>query len=420
MARRRKTSVDVPSSARLTGWRGVDRRLFRHALARDEALVTELTGHEPTRPGRSLARAGVTAAAVVIQLVAIGSLAFGAWLSSRNFPGVGLLPGVVLLAFGALLLPRPPGLPRYATRLHPDDAPDLFAFVGRVAQEVGVRCPDLIVVDDRFAADGGTAGLLRRRYLRLGVPLLAALDPRQRAGLVAHQLAHFTNGDPLRGPVVGSVDRSMSALVALFEPRKDTTLRAFQDPAILKAQAGIGGVANTGTTVATVWYAELLLRPITAVLRWASVLGWYLLAVLAKPDVHRAEYHADAVAARVAGADAVLEVFDVLTLRESVLTVLRRHVRAADTDTPAPAQWRTVVRQVLDNAAAQLPQLRAAALPESTSPFADHPPLPHRARLLQTQPATEPALRFTDADCAAMDTDLADEYRRFARDLRNG
>ncbi|GAA3240556.1 M48 family metalloprotease [Dactylosporangium siamense] len=418
---RRRGRIDAPVPPRLTGWLWIDRKLLRQALRRDEALVTALAGLVPARPGWSFRRAGVTAVAVLVHLVALGALVFGGWLSTRDFPGVGLLPGVISLAFGALLLPRPASLPRYATRLRRADAPDLFSFVTAVAGAVGVRCPDLIVVDDRFAADGGTAGLLRRRHLRLGAPLLAALDGQQRAAVVAHQLAHFSNGDPLRGPVVGSVDRSMSALVELFEPRKDTTLRAFQDPAILKAKLGIGGGAgNAGTTVAAVWYAELLVRPFIAVLRWASVLGRFLLALLVKPDVHRAEYHADAVAARVAGTAAVLEVLDVMTLRESVLTVLRREVRAADGDTPDPPAWRAATRQVLEHSAARLPQLRAAALPASTSPFADHPPLALRVRLLRTQPTAEPALHFTEADCAAMDRELADEHRRFARDLRHG
>ncbi|WP_433089421.1 hypothetical protein ACQP1P_23325 [Dactylosporangium sp. CA-052675] len=385
-------------------------RATRRALARDERLAAQLAGHVPGPPGWGPARVVVTLMAILIQLAAFAALGCGAWLVVRDFPSITVLPGVVLLAFGALLLPRPAGLPRYSTRLDRADAPHLHAFVAGVAAAVGTRCPRIIVVDDSFEADGGTTGLLRRRYLRIGVPLFAVLTPLQRTALVAHQLAHFTNGDPLRSGPAGSVDRSLTALVALFEPRRDTSVRALQDPAILGAMAGAGGGPMRSGSVGSVWYAELVLSPVIAVLRWVAAGGRLLFASAARADVHRAEYRADAEAARVAGSAATLAMLDTLGLREPMVTVLRRHIRQAGDDRPDLTAWRALGDGVRAHAPAEPPL--------STSPFAGHPPLALRARLVRSRPALEPAL--PDAAGAGVDADLATEYRRLARDLRYG
>ncbi|MEU7866567.1 M48 family metallopeptidase [Dactylosporangium sp. NPDC049140] len=392
----------------VTGWAAVDRRLDQRAHARDDQLAAELAGHAAAPPGWSLARVVVTLAAALIQLTALAALGFGAWLCVRHFPSAGLLPGVVLLAFGAVLLPRPAGLSRYATRLDRAAAPHLFAFVDGIAAAVGVSSPRLIVLDDRFDADGGTTGLLRRRYLRLGVPLFAVLDPAQRAALVAHQLAHLTDGDPLRTGIAGSVDRSLTALVTLFEPRPETAIRPMQDPAIIKAIASAGGGARLSAAAADVWYAELLLRPVIAVLRWISAGGRLLVVGLARSDVHRAEYFADAEAARIAGTAAMRAVLDTLAQREAVLTVLRRHVRAGDDQHPDVAAWPELARQVRAHATGERP--------DSTSPLAGHPPIVHRVRLLESRPEVAVA----EAGQDGVDADLATEYRRLARDLRYG
>ncbi|MFI5907945.1 hypothetical protein [Dactylosporangium sp. NPDC051541] len=376
-----------------------------------ERLAAALAGRDLPPPGWGPARLVVAAVALLLHLTALAALAGGAWLVARDFPSFTILPGVVLLAFGVLLLPRPESLPRYSTRLDRTRAPHLFAFVAAVAGAAGVPVPHLIVVDDTFDADGGTTGLRRRRYLRLGLPLLAVLDAGQCTALVAHQLAHTTTGNPLRTGLTGSADRSLTALMALFEPGPDTALRALQDPAIVKAGMGTPPRAANGN-VADVWYAELLIRPVLAALRGLAAAGRRLLLTLAAPDVHRAEYRADAVAAGVAGTAATLELLDVLALRETVLTVLRRHIRAAADDRPDPPAWRTLAADARRHSAAALPALRAA------SPFADHPPLEYRTRLLRSRPAVAPMPEPPDP--AGVDADLAEQYRRMVRDLRFG
>src|SRR4029453_8715537 len=129
-----------------------------------------LAGRRPRRACRKvragpapsrIRRMAPAAVAGVVQLGAVAALVGGAWLCTVNFPGVALLPGVVLLAFGILTLPRPTPLPRGTVISARSAAPALHALVDRVAAELGVPRPHLIALDDRFAADSGFAGLLR-------------------------------------------------------------------------------------------------------------------------------------------------------------------------------------------------------------------------------------------------------------------
>src|SRR5689334_4256222 len=132
----------------IVGWRWLDVRLHRRARRQVRS------GPAPSR----LRRAATTAVALVVQAGAFATLACGAWLCTVRFPSVALLPGVVLLLFGVLTLPRPPALPRDAVAARRADMPALHALTDRVADALGVPRPHLVVLDDRFAADSGFAG----------------------------------------------------------------------------------------------------------------------------------------------------------------------------------------------------------------------------------------------------------------------
>ena len=77
------------------------------------------------------------------------------------------------------------------------DEPELFKFVTALCRAVGAPVPCRIQVDCEVnAAAGPNAGLgsLMRRDLRLviGMPLVAGMTLRQFAGVLAHELGHFS------------------------------------------------------------------------------------------------------------------------------------------------------------------------------------------------------------------------------------
>ena len=143
-------------------------------------------------------------------------------------------------------------------------------------------------------------GWRRRRVLTLGLPLFSALEPQERVALIAHELAHGRNGDSSRGLLVGSSLGGLVELYGLVAP-DSAEARGWE-------LGGFDGVLN-----AVFW---LLSRPVYLLL----LLQLHLLA----RDSQRAEYLADALAARVAGTPAEISLHEKLLLDSTFRSVIQR------------------------------------------------------------------------------------------------
>jgi hypothetical protein len=398
----------------IIGWRWLDMRLHRRA-------------HRHIRGGPAssrLRRAATAAFAVVVQVGAFATLLCGAWLCTVRFPSVALLPGAVLLLFGVLTLPRPAALPRDTVTARRDEMPALHALTDRIADALDVPRPHLVVLDDRFAADSGFAGFLRRRYLRIGAPLWAVLDPAQRTALVALELARFGGVDPSRAPLTGTVERTLTTMVAALEPAADKRMQTSRNNDVVKMISANPG-QRVGEEQASTNLAEDLVRPFIAILQGLFGLIRLGYATLLQPESFRAVLAADARAAAVAGTPEVRSVLATRLLTESVVTVLRRDARAGDRsgavrrDEPEAvvAGWPALAAAVVANNEASMPQLCDADVARAATPFAVTPPLGRRIEVLTDAPATLPP----DPEASARtDVELRPMYRRLVRDLRNG
>jgi Zn-dependent protease with chaperone function len=177
------------------------------------------------------------------------------------------------VAFSALLLRAlwlPIGPPA-GHRLQPEEAPALHALIERLRLEAGVPPLAGVVIDDSLNAAAASRpralGLLGERHdLVLGLPLLQLLDRDELAAVIAHEFGHFR----------GSHGR-LSAWV--YRLRRGWA-------GVAEAMARMGHGLN--------W---IVLRPF---FRWylPHFDAWSF--VLARED----EYAADAVSARLAGAEA--------------------------------------------------------------------------------------------------------------------
>ena len=112
---------------------------------------------------------------------------------------------VVILTFVALIRPlfgRMDGDERVRT-LTPQSDPLLYAFVQRIAVAVGAPIPSRIDVDTDVNASAGFRGGLfsasrGELVLTLGLSLIVGLNTRQFAGVLAHELGHFTQKSSIR------------------------------------------------------------------------------------------------------------------------------------------------------------------------------------------------------------------------------
>src|SRR5438034_377637 len=168
------------------------------SLIRSERLEPRLT------PAR-LAAYGV-AAFVFAGVVAMVALAVFLVVVAYYNAFVDVL-AFLLLATAWLMWPRLGKVPKEGgvTRT---EAPVLYRLADNVADAIGTRRVDVIVVDHGFNASWSVVGARRTHMLTLGLPLLTVLSPEQRVAIVAHEFAHGRNGDS--GPGCSS-DRQFAA-----------------------------------------------------------------------------------------------------------------------------------------------------------------------------------------------------------------
>ena len=143
----------------------------------------------------------------------IGVVGYGLYLHATG--GIGSTGGspflyVAPLAVGGILLvfmvkPLFAGSAAAAVRcpVHRTGEPVLWAFVEQISKAVGAPMPARIHVDcDVNASAGFRRGLMSFRgddlVLTIGLPLVAGLRLNQLAGVLAHELGHFTQGAGMR------------------------------------------------------------------------------------------------------------------------------------------------------------------------------------------------------------------------------
>ncbi|WP_125774561.1 M48 family metallopeptidase [Antribacter gilvus] len=149
----------------------------------------------------------------VFALLLIAALVLGGvWAASQGAETVALkiIGFSVIVAIGILIAlwrvatfkPTPePGV-----ALSREDAPELWAMVDDLAEQVGTRTPEhLTLVPEVNAAVSEDARLLGlvsgTRRLYLGVPLLQGLTVAQLRAVVGHELGHYSSAHTRLGPI---------------------------------------------------------------------------------------------------------------------------------------------------------------------------------------------------------------------------
>ncbi|MEM1355919.1 MAG: HEAT repeat domain-containing protein [Planctomycetota bacterium] len=109
---------------------------------------------------------------------------------------------MVLLFLVKPLIPLPRGRSK-PTEITEQDQPELFAYIDGLADCTDTPRPERILIDiDANASASFQGGLFGgiggRLTLTLGLPLAGSLTIRQFAGIVAHELGHFSQGHMIR------------------------------------------------------------------------------------------------------------------------------------------------------------------------------------------------------------------------------
>jgi Zn-dependent protease with chaperone function len=127
------------------------------------------------------------------------------WIKILSLAYVGpLVIGLTLIVFMLKPLLAPKGRGAAPFRLDRDRYPTLHEFADRVARAVGAPAPREVRVDCQVNASAsfrrGFASFFGNDLvLTIGLPLVAALDTRQLAAVLAHEFGHFSQGAAMRG-----------------------------------------------------------------------------------------------------------------------------------------------------------------------------------------------------------------------------
>jgi Zn-dependent protease with chaperone function len=203
-----------------------------------------------------------------------------------------LLAGAILVFFMLKpLLARPikQGKPRSLSR---EQEPLLFAFVDRICEAVGAPQPSRIDVDCSVNASAGfRRGILSMLgndlVLTIGLPLVAGLNSRQFAGVLAHEFGHFSQGAGMR---LSYLVRSINFWLTRVVYERDAW-----DARLIVWSRGLD------IRIGIVLYLTRLFVWLTRKILWVlMVLGHVISGFL----LRQMEFNADSYKVRLAGSDA--------------------------------------------------------------------------------------------------------------------
>ena len=376
------------------GWAWLDRRLYAMTFAASETRYRSLRSRPLHRRASPARMATIVATAALLGGVLALAIT-GGWLVARHISSPVTVMGALLIAIAVGLGPRFGRLAPMtvdAGRVSSDEAPRLFALIGRVAAAIGAPLPHVVLVGETFDVSVTTVGLRRRRVLRLGAPLWATLGRQERVALLGHELGKFIAGDLRQGLFTRSAEDAIAKVVYLFTPVRGLT-EATKSPA-------------TGVFMSAL--ADVLVTTIGGTLARLVYLLSLTLARVAGVDSQRAAYFADELAAAAAGTPGAVGLLDHLLLHDSIDTVVCREARARKD----AAAWRVAAVTAYENTTPTLPLHRQLSRRRDTSPLFPAPPLGLRARMLMHRPARPARVALLESEAESIDAELASYYER--------
>ncbi len=202
-----------------------------------------------------------------------------------------LVAGAILIVFMIKPLFARSADPSARCAVHRNREPLLWDFVEKICASVGSPVPKRIYVDcDVNASASFRRGALslfgNDLVLTIGMPLVAGLNMRQFAGVLAHEFGHFSQGTGMR---VTYVVRSINAWFARVVYQRD----------ILDVKLAQWS-RNIDIRIGIILYASRLFIWITRRLLWLLMMLGHVVSCFM---LRQMEYDADRYEARLAGSD---------------------------------------------------------------------------------------------------------------------
>lgn len=324
----------------------------------------------------------------IILMLPIFFFGLGLWIIYANwFSILAFLICALFVAFSYFIFPR---YNRNRTKtFRRDDLPQLFQLLDAISAKIGTVAPDGVHLTDEVNAYSGTYGRGRtERIIGIGIPLWRMLIPQERIAILAHEMAHFVNGDPARGNITGAALQTVGEWEYFLAPN------------------------HFGDDYHRDW-TEIIAELIQLVLRLPILFLGYVLLFVTFNRSQRAEYLADGLAAQVSGQGAMIsaleknQLFPMIENAIQTLYPFRRHQNAHVFDVMAAA--------VNDAHSEDIAALRAKAAQQKQRVDDSHPPSVYRVGFLDALGDMPGTLQATDFDFAAIEKEIAAESDRLGK-----
>ncbi|MEV7612421.1 M48 family metalloprotease [Streptomyces sp. NPDC089799] len=289
---------------------------------------------------------------------------------------------------GMTMLRTPAPEPAPGVRVTDAQEPRLWAAVRDIADGVGTRAPDeIVLVDEVNAAVREEARMLGlrggKRTLLLGLPLMTGLDETQLRAVLGHELGHYSNSDTRMMPLIVRGRTQLVRTIGHFLERADTKVAketAKQEKAAEKRLAKGRKAKAVDTTGVGVTY-----RAMAKI--YTGYGNFYLRATLSA--ARRQEFAADLAAARICGRDAhaaALRELNVLTPAHDFYMSSYATLGVGAGLLPRHGQFFGGFAELLAAHTEDLEGLRADLPTEPSSPYDSHPPLAERVARVEALP----------------------------------
>ncbi|MFJ9393816.1 M48 family metallopeptidase [Streptomyces californicus] len=331
----------------------------------------------------------------LLGLVLLAALAAADWAAAVHTPGafalkVFLVSAVLALPIvrGMFMLRTPPQEDVPGVRVDESREPRLWQTVRDVAQQVGTRAPDEIVltgdVNAAVSEDSRLLGLAGgTRRLRIGLPLMTGLSESGLRAVLAHEMGHYGNADTRLAAVSERGRVHVLRTIAHFEERADAKVskeRARQEKKAASAVAKGRKAKEVDTTGTGITYR--------AMARLYTAYGkFYLRATLS--GSRRAEFAADVAAARIAGRDATSSALREIPVIDAAHDFYLNCYATLGVDAgllPPPGEFLGGFRHLLAARHEELDALRGELPTEPVSPYDSHPPIAERVARIEALP----------------------------------
>ncbi len=311
----------------------------------------------------------------VVLLLAAAAIVRWAGLDPPLLVGAALLVGLAVV-----VRPRLGTLPKRGPVLTRSHAPTLFQVMDRISASLRARPVEWIAFDLDYNVSTAILGVGRRRLIAIGLPLWTILTPAERVAILAHEVAHDTNGDLSHNLVVGSALDILGTLSRWLSPPRR----------LAKAQANT--IARTGEELAV-----LLMRGL-------SLMAYSCLRVLlhyTRRASPRAEYLADEEMARVGSAQAAISGLDKLCLGRPFMFRLRAAAKRREPDV-----WQALVEESKSFPARGHERLRRIARRSRQRADDTHPLTAFRIDALRRMPESPPLVVLSALQIEAIEREL--------------